>query len=72
MVERIKDQMNEKMLGRKAKKGKAKCVFLMAQIKPQFLIYNSLNCIIYLARRHKDEDIIKFTRAFISLLQISI
>ena len=62
--------MNENVR-KESEKRKSEMRFLMAQIKPHF-IYNSLNCIIYLARRHKDEDIIKFTRAFISLLQISI
>ena len=70
MVERIKDQMNENVR-KESEKRKSEMRFLMDQSKPNF-IYNSLNCIIYLARRHKDEDIIKFTRAFISLLQISI
>lgn len=70
MVDKIKEQMNEN-LRKESEKRESEMRFLMAQIKPHF-IYNSLNCIIYLARCHKDEDIIRFTRAFISLLQVSI
>lgn len=70
MVDNIKNQMEENKK-KEAEKRKSQMRFLMAQIKPHF-IYNSLNCIIYLARRHQDDDIIQFTRAFISLLQMSI
>jgi two-component system sensor histidine kinase YesM len=70
MVDKIKDQMEENLRKENAKK-KSEMRFLMAQIKPHF-IYNSLNCIIYLARGNKNEDIIRFTRAFISLLQTAI
>lgn len=42
---------------------------LSYQLNPHF-IYNTLNAIICLARRHKDEEIIELTRAFIGLLQL--
>lgn len=41
---------------------------LMLQINPHF-IYNTLNSIVYMAQIAENEDIIKFTNAFISLLQ---
>ncbi len=41
---------------------------LMLQINPHF-IYNTLNCIVYMAKLKKNEDIITYTNAFISLLQ---
>lgn len=70
MVDKIREQMAENVRKEREKRN-SEMRFLMAQIKPHF-IYNSLNCIIYLARCHRDEDIIQFTRAFISLLQASI
>lgn len=70
MVESINHQMQENHLKEKEKR-KSQMRFLLAQIKPHF-IYNSLNCIIYLAREGKNNDIIMFTRALISLLQVSI
>jgi two-component system sensor histidine kinase YesM len=70
MVDKIKGQMDENLRKEHAKR-KSEMRFLMAQIKPHF-IYNSLNCIIYLARSNKNEDIIRFTRTFISLLQTAI
>lgn len=44
---------------------------LLAKINPHF-IYNTLNSIIYLARKEKCADIIQMTSAFIYLLQDSI
>ena len=41
---------------------------LMLRINPHF-IYNTLNSIIYMASEKEDERIIRFTNAFISLLQ---
>lgn len=41
---------------------------LMLQINPHF-IYNTLNSIVYMAQIAENEDIIRFTNAFISLLQ---
>lgn len=70
MVESIHRQMEENHRKEKEKR-KSQMRFLIAQIKPHF-IYNSLNCIIYLARKGKNEDIVLFTRALISLLQVSI
>lgn len=70
MVDNIKRQMEENQRKEREKR-KSQMRFLIAQIKPHF-IYNSLNCIIYLARRERNEDIILYTRAFISLLQVSI
>ncbi len=67
MADSIRLQMEENRR-KEREKCKIQIHFLMAQIKPHF-IYNSLNCIIYLARRDKTEDIIRFTKAFISLLQ---
>ncbi len=70
MVDKIREQMEE-ILRKEDEKRKSEMRFLIAQIKPHF-IYNSLDCIIYLARNHQDEDIILFTRDFISLLQTAI
>lgn len=44
---------------------------LLAKINPHF-IYNTLNSIIYLARKGRSEDIVQMTSAFIWLLQDSI
>lgn len=44
---------------------------LLAKINPHF-IYNTLNSIIYLARKGQNEEIVKMTGAFIWLLQDSI
>lgn len=41
---------------------------LMLQINPHF-IYNTLNSIVYMARIAGNEDIVRFSNAFISLLQ---
>lgn len=41
---------------------------LMLQINPHF-IYNTLNSIVYMAKLNRNEDIIVYTNAFISLLQ---
>lgn len=70
MIDNMNWYMNEIVIKEKEKK-ESEMRFLMAQIKPHF-IYNSLNCIIYLARQNRDEDIIMFTRSFISMLQSSI
>ena len=70
MVDNIQQYMQENVEKEKEKK-ESEIRFLMAQIKPHF-IYNTLNCIIYLARQGKDRDIIRFTRSFISVLQSTI
>lgn len=70
MVDSINRQMQE-LLCKEKEKRVSQLRFLTAQIKPHF-IYNNLNCIIYLARCGKNEDIISFTRAFINLLQATI
>ncbi|WP_226669703.1 histidine kinase [Metabacillus litoralis] len=41
---------------------------LISQINPHF-IYNTLNTVIYLAQKQENEDIVKITKSFISLLQ---
>lgn len=43
----------------------------LSKINPHF-IYNTLNCIIYLARQSKTEDIILLTRSFIQILHKNI
>lgn len=58
----------EMNLQKEKEKQRSEMRFFMAQIKPHF-IYNCLNCIIYLARQGKTDNIIEFTRSFISLLQ---
>lgn len=70
MVDSINLHM-ETNIKREKEKRKSEVGFLMAQIKPHF-IYNCLNCIIYLARQNKVDDIIYFTRTFITVLQMSI
>ena len=70
MVDSINNQM-ELNLRKEKEKNESEMRFLMAQIKPHF-IYNSLNSIIYLARQKRHDDIIRYTRAFISVLQASI
>lgn len=70
MVDNIQEQM-EKNVQQEKEKRRSEVSFLMAQIKPHF-IYNCLNSIIYMARQKKYEDIILFTRAFITVLQTSI
>ena len=70
MVDSIHNQMDMN-IRREKEKNESEMRLLMAQIKPHF-IYNSLNSIIYLARQRRHEDIIRYTRAFISVLQASI
>ena len=70
MVDDINEQMEQNVQKEKEKR-RSEVSFLMAQIKPHF-IYNCLNSIIYMARQKKYEDIILFTRAFITVLQASI
>ena len=70
MVDNINEQM-EQNVQREKEKRRSEVSFLMAQIKPHF-IYNCLNSIIYMARQKEYEDIILFTRAFITVLQASI
>jgi two-component system sensor histidine kinase YesM len=70
MVDSIHKQMEDN-LRKESEKRESQFRFLLAQIRPHF-IYNCLNCIIYLARSGKNEDVITFTRSFIDILQASI
>lgn len=45
--------------------------YFMSKINPHF-IYNTLNCVIYLARKQKSGEIIPLTRALIAILKTNI
>lgn len=45
--------------------------YFMSKINPHF-IYNTLNCLIYLARKNQGEEIISLTRALIAVLKTNI
>ena len=62
------DSLLQKSIAYEKKNKEIEINRLMLQINPHF-IYNTLNSIVYMARMHRDEDIIRFTNAFISLLQ---
>ncbi|MDO4306589.1 MAG: histidine kinase [Eubacteriales bacterium] len=67
MIQDINTYTNE-LLYRDKKEFEMTLQMLMYQINPHF-IYNTLNCIICLARKQKSSTIIDLTRVFISLLQ---
>lgn len=58
-------------ISQEEEKRKLEMQLLLEQINPHF-IYNTLNAIVYLARKHDDESIEKMTRAFIGLLRESV
>lgn len=70
MVVKIQQAMNKVKENEQAKQ-QASFELLLAKINPHF-IYNTLNSVIYLARKNKDTEIIELTGAFIYLLQDSI
>ncbi len=45
--------------------------YYMSKINPHFM-YNSLNCVIYLARKQKYRDIISFIRSLITILKTNV
>lgn len=45
--------------------------YYMSKINPHFM-YNSLNCVIYLARKQKYQDIISFIRSLITILKTNV
>lgn len=67
MISDIKRRMEESIAYEKATK-ELEIDRLMRQINPHF-IYNTLNSIVYLAQIQGNKDIVKFSNAFISLLQ---
>ncbi|TDF95392.1 cache domain-containing sensor histidine kinase [Paenibacillus piri] len=70
MVRDIKRSMDESKL-KEQKERQLELQLLMKQINPHF-IYNTLNCVIYLARQTGADDIITLTRSFIMILQQTI
>lgn len=70
MVVKIKRIMKKALENERAKQH-ASFELLLAKINPHF-IYNTLNSVIYLARKQKSAEIIELTSAFIYLLQDSI
>jgi len=70
MVRDIKSLVDESVLMEK-KKRELELQMFMYQINPHF-IYNTLNSVIYLARKANAPDIAALTRAFISFLQRTI
>ena len=70
MASQIREK-TKSLLDEQRKEQELSFVLLLARINPHF-IYNTLNSVIYLARRGKDDDIILLTKSFISLLQDSI
>lgn len=67
MVINIKKLLDESVAHEKREK-ENEINRLMLQINPHF-IYNTLNSIVYMAKLDRNEDIIIYTNAFISLLQ---
>lgn len=64
-----KIQENTKSLVQQERKAQdLKFELLIAQMNPHF-IYNTLNLVIYLARKNRGKDVIEVTASFISLLQ---
>jgi len=70
MVKDIKRNLDETILKEKKQKD-LELQLLIKQINPHF-IYNTLNCVIYLARRIGANDIISITKSFITILQHTI
>jgi len=70
MVKDIKRNLDETVLKEKKQK-ELELQLLIKQINPHF-IYNTLNCVIYLARRIGANDIISLTKSFITILQHTI
>lgn len=70
MVRDIKRNMDELILKEK-KERELEQQLLIKQINPHF-VYNTLNCVIYLARRIGANDIISLTKSFITILQHTI
>lgn len=70
MVKDIKIHMEESVLKEKREREMEMRLF-MAKINPHF-IYNTLNTIIYLGRKIHAQDIISFTKSFITILQHTI
>lgn len=56
------------MLESQKKENEAKIKMLICQINPHF-VYNTLNCVICLARKNDNEGIISLTKTFITLLR---
>jgi two-component system sensor histidine kinase YesM len=67
MVHDIETRTQE-LLESQNKENETKIRMLIYQINPHF-IYNTLNCVICLARMNDDEGIISLTRTFITLLR---
>lgn len=67
MVRSVETSTQE-LLESQVKENEAKIRMLIYQINPHF-IYNTLNCVICLARKKDDEGIISLTRTFITLLR---
>ena len=67
MVRNVETSTQE-LLESQVKENEARIRMLIYQINPHF-IYNTLNCVICLARKNDDEGIISLTRTFITLLR---
>lgn len=70
MTARIKEN-TQKIVENERKEQQLSFELLLAQINPHF-IYNTLDSVIYLARKNKCDDIIQLVSSFIVLLQDSI
>jgi two-component system sensor histidine kinase YesM len=70
MVKDIKNLLEESVLMEKKKRNLAIKMF-MYQINPHF-IYNTLNSVIYLARKADSPEIVELIKAFVSFLQRTI
>lgn len=70
MADKLEEYV-KKTIEYEKKKRDMELELLMSQINPHF-IYNTLNSIVYMARKSKNNDIEKMTRAFINILQDSI
>lgn len=70
MVVEIKRKMGE-IVERERKEKELQLQVLIGQLNPHF-IYNTLNCVIYLARKAGANDIIALTKSFIEILQYGI
>lgn len=70
MLADIRKYMDE-AVGREKRENELRMKLFMAQINPHF-ICNTLNAIIYQAQKIKAYEIVKVTRAFINIIQITI